>query len=43
VLRENLFKGVQRPRVCFAIALITTRAAHWRGTLSGNGRFGPTA
>ena len=42
VLRENLFKGVSGLVICFAIALITYAAQHLtRGTLSGNGRFGP--
>ena len=42
VLRENLFKGVGGLVICFAIALVTCAAQHLtRGTLSGNGRFGP--
>ena len=42
VLRQNLFKGVAGLVICFAIALITYAAQHLtRGTLSGNGRFGP--
>jgi O-antigen/teichoic acid export membrane protein len=42
VLRQNLFKGVSGLVICFAIALVTYAAQHLtRGTLSGNGRFGP--
>jgi O-antigen/teichoic acid export membrane protein len=42
VLRTNLFKGVYGLVICFAIALVTYACQHLtRGTLSGNGRFGP--
>src|SRR5262249_40073923 len=42
VLRTNLFKGVSGLVICFAIALVTYAVQHLtRGTLSGNGRFGP--
>lgn len=42
VLRTNLFKSVSGLVICFAIALVTYAVQHLtRGTLSGNGRFGP--
>lgn len=41
-LTEHLFKDVRGLVLCFAIALITYAFQHLtRGTLSGNGRFGP--
>ncbi len=42
VLTDSLFKGNAGLVLCFAIALITYAVQHLtRGTLSGNGRFGP--
>jgi hypothetical protein len=42
VLTDSLFKGNAGLVLCFAIALITYAIQHLtRGTLSGNGRFGP--
>src|SRR5687768_10455888 len=41
-LSDSLFKGRTGLLVCFAIALATYAVQHLtRGTLSGNGRFGP--
>ncbi len=41
-LTEHLFKDARGLVLCFAIALITYAFQHLtRGTLSGNGRFGP--
>ena len=41
-LTDHLFKGVRGLVFCFAIALVTYCFQHLtRGTLSGNGRFGP--
>jgi O-antigen/teichoic acid export membrane protein len=42
VLTDSLFKGNSGLVLCFAIALVTYAVQHLtRGTLSGNGRFGP--
>jgi O-antigen/teichoic acid export membrane protein len=42
VLTDSLFKGNAGLVLCFAIALVTYAIQHLtRGTLSGNGRFGP--
>jgi O-antigen/teichoic acid export membrane protein len=41
-LTDHLFKGVRGLVLCFALALVTYCFQHLtRGTLSGNGRFGP--